>query len=131
MSLIQLIKNAFNKVHKRSQRSRRRSRRRSGKRSRSFGASGSSLQSMPNKENFKLFLIIIVTTIVRSIAKGKPYEGKFQNEIRNIQVGVINGLAFKSILDILGYLLGNEIRDKIVMGYVFLTIGIDISNLFL
>jgi hypothetical protein len=101
----------------------RRTSKKKDNRTRSFG------MSPQQKTNFRLFLIIVLISIIRSYVKGKPYNKNLGKEIETLELGAINGLAVSSLLDLIGYFVGNKIRDRIVLGYIFITMGIGLSNM--
>jgi hypothetical protein len=93
-------------------------------RNRMFGLSND------NKRHFKLFLIILLFIILRSIAKGKSFVGNLNEEIKGMELGAINGLSATTLLDIISSILGTDVKDRLQAGYMFTSLGIDVSNMF-
>jgi hypothetical protein len=88
---------------------------------RSFGDL-SFITSGKSKENFKLFLTIVVFTLLRSIAKGKPYSKTINKDIEDVGYNALNILTLSSLLDIIGRLVGNQYRNKIIMAYTLMSV---------
>lgn len=77
--------------------------------------------------NFKRFLVIAIIVIARSMIKKDPKSVNF--DIKNIQYGALNFLTITSLLELIEYLFGAKIRDHVVLGYVVLSIGLNMSEL--
>ncbi len=95
---------------------------------RSFGISEipglSLISSEKSKKNFKLFLIVVIFTILRSLFK----KSDINDELIDLQLNTINFLTITSLIGIIQHFVGPTITNKIVLGYLVLTFGVDISN---
>ena len=77
--------------------------------------------------NFKRYLIIAILLLARSVIKQNPKSINY--DISNIGYGALNYLTITSLIELIGYLFGAHVRDKVVLGYIVLSIGLDMSDL--
>lgn len=98
------------------------------RRSRSFGQPRNSQTPFYESKMFRQYIIIVVILLLRILVKGKPYKPKLITEVNGILAGVINGLAMASVIEFLSYLFGREFTEKIVIGYLTISIGMDIAD---
>lgn len=106
----------------------KRSRSRS-RRSRSFGTIKDMIDSLRNNENFKRFLIITILMLGRSAVKGYPYGKNIKKDITDIEYSALNILTVGSLLELMNYLFGKEITNNIMIGYLVISLGLDLSQL--
>jgi hypothetical protein len=77
--------------------------------------------------NFKRFLIIATIMLARSVIKKNP--NSVNSDIKNIEYGALNYLTITSLLELIEHLFGAQVRDKVVLGYIVISIGLDMSEL--
>lgn len=93
--------------------------RQTSRRKHSFGINADS--------NFKRFLIITTLLLIRAAVKKNP--DSISSDIKNIQYGALNFLTVASLIELIGHLFGATIRDHVVLGYLVINIGLNMSEL--
>jgi hypothetical protein len=83
-----------------------------------------------SNHHLKSFLWIVLLMLIRSTIKGKPYSNTIHSDIDLITNNAFNVLTITTILELIGKIVGNENRDKILLAYTILSIGGDIANIF-
>jgi hypothetical protein len=116
------ISKTSRRVHKPRITSRRRNKRRSKKHNQihSFGL------NISDNGRLKKAVIIAILIAARAMAKGKQ---SINEDIENLEYGALSILALGSLLEILSKLVGHEITNYIAIGYLILSLGIDMSKL--
>ena len=103
--------------------SKKTNKRRSRKRSRSFGMNWISDQA---SDNFKRFLIIVVIILIRTLIKKDT--NNINNDIRKIEFQTLDFLTIASLLELIETLVGKTNKEKILLAYTLLSIGMDIHG---
>lgn len=80
-----------------------------------------------NQTHLKKFLIIAFILLLRSVIKKNPNSIKI--DIESIENGALNFLTVSSILELIEHVFGAKVRDKVMLGYIVFSIGLDISDL--
>lgn len=65
--------------------------------------------------------------IARAYLKKNP--NSINNDLKNMEYGALNFLTISSLISLIDHFFGAKIRDKIILGYLVINIGLDMSRL--